>query len=229
MLWKERSREKMGSGKTSWRRKTHKLRLEGGGGKCRQRRKSWPSYEAAGWCSGVWLCQVIYLTTFVVVWSLSCVWLLVTAWTAAYQATLSFTISQSLLKFMSLGSAMLYNHLILCCLLFLLPSIFPSIRVFFFSQWVSSLHHVAKELGLQLQHQPFQWIFRVDFLEDWLVWSLCSPRDSQESSPVPHFESISSLVLSLLYDPALTSVHVYWKNHSFDYMGLCRHSDVFAL
>ena len=131
MLWKERSREKMGSGKTSWRRKTHKLRLEGGGGKCRQRRKSWPSFEAVGWYSGVWLCQVIYLTTFVVVRSLSCVWLLVTAWTAAYQATLSFTISQSLLKFMSLVSAMLYNHLILCCLLFLLPSIFPSIRVFF--------------------------------------------------------------------------------------------------
>jgi len=47
-------------------------------------------------------------------------------------------------------------------------------------QWVSSLHQVAKVLELQLQHQSFQWIFRVDFLQDWLVWSPCSPRDSQE-------------------------------------------------
>ena len=43
-------------------------------------------------------------------------------------------------------------------------------------QWVSILHHVAKVLEFQLQHQPFQWIFRVDFLLDWLVWFLCSPR-----------------------------------------------------
>ena len=48
-------------------------------------------------------------------------------------------------------------------------------------QWVSSSHQVAKVL--ELQHQSFQWIFRADFLEDWLVWSPCSPRDSQESSP----------------------------------------------
>ena len=66
-------------------------------------------------------------------------------------------------------------------------------------QWVSSLHQVAKILELQLQHQSFQWTFRVDFLQDWLIWSPCSPRDSQESSPAPQFESISSLVLSLLY------------------------------
>ena len=45
-------------------------------------------------------------------------------------------------------------------------------------QWVSSLRQVAKVLELQLQHQSFQWIFRVDFLEDWLFWSSCSPRDS---------------------------------------------------
>ena len=49
-------------------------------------------------------------------------------------------------------------------------------------QWVGSSHQVAKELELQLQHQSFQWIFRVDFLEDCLVWSPCSPRDSQETS-----------------------------------------------
>ena len=52
-------------------------------------------------------------------------------------------------------------------------------------QWVSSSHQVAKVLELQLHHQSFQWIFRVDFLWDWLVWSPCSPRDSQESSPAP--------------------------------------------
>ena len=83
-------------------------------------------------------------------------------------------------------------------------------------QWVSSSHQVAKILGLQLQHQSFQWIFRTDFLEDWLVWSLCSPRDSQDSSPTLHFKSINSLVLSFLYSPTLISIHDYWKNHSFD-------------
>ena len=46
-------------------------------------------------------------------------------------------------------------------------------------QWVSSSHLVAKVLELQLQHQSFQWIIRVGFLLDWLVWSPCSPRDSQ--------------------------------------------------
>ena len=43
-------------------------------------------------------------------------------------------------------------------------------------QWVGSLHQVAKVLELQLQHQSFQWIFRIDFLLDWLVWSPCCPR-----------------------------------------------------
>ena len=65
----------------------------------------------------------------VVIQSLSHVWLFVAPWTAAYQASLSFTISQSLLKLMSIDSVMRSNHLILCCPL-LLPSIFPSIRVF---------------------------------------------------------------------------------------------------
>ena len=65
-----------------------------------------------------------------VVQSLSGVWLFVTPRTAACQASLSFTVSQSLLKFMSIESMMLSNHLILCCPLLLLPSIFPSIRVF---------------------------------------------------------------------------------------------------
>ena len=66
-------------------------------------------------------------------------------------------------------------------------------------QWVDSSHQVAKVLEFQLQHQSFQWIFRADFLQDWLVWSPCSPRDSQESSPTPQFKSINSSVLSFLY------------------------------
>ena len=72
----------------------------------------------------------IYMSYFVVVvqW-LSHVQFFVTPWTVAWQASLSFTISQSLLEFMPIESVILSNHLILCCPL-LLPSIFPSIRVF---------------------------------------------------------------------------------------------------
>ena len=72
-------------------------------------------------------------------------------------------------------------------------------------QWVGSSHQVAKVLEFQLQHQSFQWIFRIDFLEDWLVWSPCCPRGSQEPFPAPQFGSINSLALSLLYGPTLTS------------------------
>ena len=80
---------------------------------------------------------------------------------------------------------------------------------------------MAKVLELQIQHQSFQWIFRVDFLWDWPVWSPCSPRDSQEFSST-QFESINSLALSLLYGSTLTSIPDYWKNHSFDYVDLCQ-------
>ena len=66
-------------------------------------------------------------------------------------------------------------------------------------QWISSSHQVAKLWEFQLQHQSFQWTFRTDFLWDGLVWSPCSPRESQESSPAPQFESINSSTLSLLY------------------------------
>ena len=90
------------------------------------------------------------------------VWLFATPWTTARQASLSITDSQSLLKLMSIELVTPSNHLILCCSL-LLPSIFPSIRVFS-NESVSSLHQMAKVLYLQHQHQFFQWIFRVDFL-----------------------------------------------------------------
>ena len=62
--------------------------------------------------------------------SLSCFRLFATPWTATYQASLSFTVSQSLFKFMSFESVMLSNHLILCHPLLLLPSVYPSVRVF---------------------------------------------------------------------------------------------------
>ena len=82
-------------------------------------------------CLGLHLWESWNLSAFVVAMqSLSRVWLLATPWTAAYQASLCFTVSWSLLKFMSIELVMLYNCLILCCPLLLLPSIFPSIRVF---------------------------------------------------------------------------------------------------
>ena len=81
--------------------------------------------------------------------------------------------------------------------LLLLLSIFSSIMVFSnelgLLQWVGSSHQVAK--GVELPHGSFQWIFRVDFLQDWLVGSPCCPRDSQESFPIPQFKSMNSLAL----------------------------------
>ena len=87
--------------------------------------------------------------------SLSCVRLFVTPWIAAHQAFLSFNISPSLLKLMSIESVMPSNISSSCPLLLL--SIFPSIRVFSWCE-VGSSHHVAEVLELQFQHQSFQWI-----------------------------------------------------------------------
>ena len=81
---------------------------------------------------------------------------------------------------------------------------------------VSFSHQVAKVLEFQLQDQSFQWTLRTDLLQDGLVGSPCIPRDSQESSPTLQFKSISSLALSFLYSPTLTSMHDHWKNHSLD-------------
>ena len=114
-----------------------------------------------------------------------------TLWTAAHQASLSFTISRSLLKLMSTESVMPSSHVILCHPLLLSPSIFPAWGSFPMNR---SLHQVAKVLELQLQPQSFWWIFRIDFHLDWLVWSPCCSRDFQESSPAPQFEGTNSLV-----------------------------------
>ena len=59
-----------------------------------------------------------------------------------------------------------------------------------------------------------------------MVWSPCFPRDSQEFSLAPQFQSINYLALNLLYDPTLTSVHDYWRNQSFDHTDICCQSDV---
>ena len=72
-------------------------------------------------------------------------------------------------------------------------------------QWVSSSHQVAKVLEFQLQHQSHQWTPKTDLLQNGLVGSPCSPRDSQESS-TPQFKSINSSALSFLYSPTLTSI-----------------------
>ena len=78
-------------------------------------------------------------------------------------------------------------------------------------QWTGSSHQVAKLL--ELQHPSLQWVFRVDFLYDWLVWSPCYPRDSHEFSLAPQFESINSLLLSLLLEKEMAthSSILAWK------------------
>ena len=157
----------------------------------------------------LWMCLIQFSS----VQSLSHVRLFATPWNAARQASLSITNSRSLLKLMPIESVMPSNHLILCRPLLLLPPT-PPIRVF--SNESVLCHQVAKVLEFQLQHQSFQWTPRTDLLQDGLVGSPCSARDSQEPSPTPQFKSINSSVLNLLYSPTLTSIHDHWKNYSLD-------------
>ena len=137
-----------------------------------------------------------------------------TPWSAAHQASLSITNSQSLLKLMSTEALMPSNHLILFYSLLLPPSVFPTIRIF------------SSETVLRIRW-PRYWSFSFSIspsneysglisFKDGLVGSPCCPRDSQESSPTPQFKSITSSALSFLYSPTLTSIHDCWKNHSFD-------------
>ena len=145
--------------------------------------------------------------------SLSCVRLFVTPWIAAHQASLSITNSRSSLKLTSIKyDAIQPSHPLLSPSP---PAPNPSQHQSLF-QWVNSSHQVAKVLQFQLQHESFKWTLKTDFLQDGLVGSPCSPRDSQESSPTPCFKSINSLVLSFLHCPTLTSIHDYWKKHSLN-------------
>ena len=105
------------------------------------------------------------------------------------------------------------KHLILCCPLPLLSSVFPRIRVF------------SNELAFHIRW-PKYWSFSfsispsnehpglISVRMDWL--DFLAVQGTLKSSPAPQFESINSSALSLLYGPTLTSVHDYWKNHSFD-------------
>ena len=133
-----------------------------------------------------------------------------TPWTAACQASLSITKSRSLLKLMSVKSVMQSNHFILCHPLLLPPSNFPSIRVF------------PNESVLPIRW-PKYWNFSFSISPSNEYSGLISFRmiwfgllAVQGSSLTPQFKSINSLVFSFLYSPTLTSVHNYWKNHSFD-------------
>ena len=104
------------------------------------------------------------------------------------------------------------------------PQSFPASESFPVSWLFSSGISINTHKVLELQHQSFQLIFRIDFL----VWSPCYPRDSQDSSPAPQFESINSLALSPFYDSTLASIDDYSKNFSFDDTDLCWWSDVSA-
>ena len=125
---------------------------------------------------------------------------------------------------MSIELVMASIHLVLYHTLFLLPSIFPmSIRGF------------SSESALHIRW-PKYWSFSfsssneysgfISFRIDW--FDVLAVQGTQESSPTPQFKSINSSVLSLLYDPTLTSIHDYCKNHSFDYTDLCQQRDISA-
>ena len=144
--------------------------------------------------------------------SLSHVQFFATPWTAASQASLSITNSWRLPKFMSIESVMPSNHLILCCPLLLLPSIFPDIRVF----------SNASDLRIRW---PKYWSFSFNisptnehqgltsFRMDWLY--LLAVQGTFKSLLQHHSPRASILHRSAL-SPTLTSIHDYWKNHSLD-------------
>ena len=155
---------------------------------------------------------------------LSCIWFFATPWTVVHQASLSFTISQSWLKFMYIELVMLSNHNILCHPLLLLTSIFPSIRVFS-NEWSTCIRW-PKYWSFSFSISPSnEYSGLISFRIEWFDFAV---QGTLESSPAPQFKSINSSAFSLLYGPTVTSVHDYWKNHIFDYMDLCQQSDVSA-
>ena len=149
--------------------------------------------------------------------SLSHMQLFATTSNAAHQVSLSITNSQSLLKLVSAESVMPSNHLILCRHLLLMPSIFPSIRVF------------SNESALRIRWPKYQsFSFNISpskenpglisFRMDWL--DLCSPRDSQESSPTPQFKTLvlqhSAFYIVQLSHPYMTSgKSIAWTRQTF--------------
>ena len=172
------------------------------------------------------LCNSVFCIQFSsVAQSLSCARLFAVPWAAAHQASLSSTNSWSLLKLMFIKSMLPSNHLILCRPLLLLPSVFPSITVFS-SKSVLSIRlpkYWSFSFSISLS---IEYLWLISFRMDWLDFLV---QGTQESSPTPQFKSINSLALSFLYSPTLTSIHDYWKNHSFDQTDLCWQSNVSAL
>ena len=144
---------------------------------------------------------------------LSRVQFFITPWTAAHQASLSITNSQSLLKLMSIELVMPSNHLILCHPLLLLPSIFPRIR-FFSNESVLRIRW-PKHWSFSFNISPSnEYSGLISYRIDWL--DLLTVQRTLKSSQTPQFKSINSSVLSILYSSTLTSIHDHWKNHSFD-------------
>ena len=111
-------------------------------------------------------------------------------------------------------SLMPFNHLILCHPLLLLPSVFPSIRIF---SNESVLHmRWPKYWSFSFNISPSnEYSGLISFQNDWFDL-LAVQGTLQESSPAPQFKSINSLVLSFLYSPSLISIHDSWKNHSLN-------------
>ena len=170
------------------------------------------------------ICLLIKLLQWIVdVQSLSHVQLSETPWTAANQTSLSSPSPRACSNYCPLSR---WHYPTILFLAFPFSSCLHLSQHQGLFQWVSSLYQVAKVLEPQLQHQSHQWIFRIDFLEDWLVWSPWSPRDSQESFLTPQFKSINSVALSFLYGPTLTSIHDNLKNYSFDYTDLYQQSNM---
>ena len=165
-----------------------------------------------------------YFDYVVVVQPISHIWLFVTPRMAAHQACLSFTISQSLLKPMSIELVMPSSHLILCHSLLLLPSISPSIRIF--STELILCIRWSKYWGFSFSISPSnEYSGLISFRMDW--FDLLAVQGTESLLQHHDFKSIqNSSVLSLLDGPTLTSLHNHWKNHNFDYMDLCWQSDV---
>ena len=146
-------------------------------------------------------------------------------WTAAHQASLSTTNSQSLIKLISIESVMPSNHLILSRPLLLLPQSFPASGSFPMSQlcirW-PKYWSFSFSISPSSEH-PGLISIRMDWLD-----LLAVQGTLKESSPAPQFKSINSSALSFLHSPTLKSIHDQWKNHSLDQMDLCWESNVTA-
>ena len=152
----------------------------------------------------IFLLHFFVVVVVVVVQSLSHVPLFATPCTAAHQASLSFTISWSLLKFMSIELVMPSNHLILCHPLLLLFPIFPSIRVF----GETALHiRSSKYWSFSFSISPSnEYSGLISLRIDW--FDLLAIQEIVKSSP--QLKSISSMVPSPFYGQTLTSIHDYW-------------------